>query len=248
MCLLVVLRGFHASHPILVGANRDERSDRASAPPGLWVGERRRILSPRDREAGGTWLAVDDRGRFAGLTNWAAAPAVPGAPSRGVLPHLALDQDDLEAAVDAVAARVAAAPHPGFQLVLCDGDRLLVLRHCGGRLERVDWLDPVLVVTDEHGPGELTPRGLDEAVDPRRAVDAQLDALGALLAGRGQEGEYAICKRGPCYGTVSSSVLAVAASGPLGLVWRYAAGPPDTTPYRNYGNLGRRLLADEEAG
>ena len=47
---------------LLVASNRDEERSRPSSPPGLWVGERRRILSPRDRRAGGTWLAVNDRG------------------------------------------------------------------------------------------------------------------------------------------------------------------------------------------
>jgi len=52
-------------------------------------------------------------------------------------------------------------------------------------------------------------------------------------------------QRGDGYGTVSSSLIAVPAQDPLALVWRYAAGPPDVTDYKNYGNLGRRLLADD---
>ena len=69
MCLLIVVRGRFAGHPIVVAGNRDERRDRKASPPGLWVGERRRVLSPRDRVAGGTWLGVNDLGAFAGLTN-----------------------------------------------------------------------------------------------------------------------------------------------------------------------------------
>ena len=59
MCILILLRGLHREHPIVVGGNRDERTDRKAAPPGLWVGEHHRVLSPRDRVAGGTWLAID---------------------------------------------------------------------------------------------------------------------------------------------------------------------------------------------
>ena len=42
-------------------------------------------------------------------------------------------------------------------------------------------------------------------------------------------------------------LVAVPASDPLQMLWRYAAGPPDTSEYRNYGNLGRRLLGDDGA-
>ncbi|MGA0870627.1 MAG: NRDE family protein, partial [Planctomycetota bacterium] len=56
MCLLITLVGVDPDHPSIVASNRDERRDRPSAPPGLFVGQKRRILSPRDREAGGTWI------------------------------------------------------------------------------------------------------------------------------------------------------------------------------------------------
>lgn len=241
MCLLLVLRGFHREHPIVVGGNRDERTDRKAAPPGLFVGRRNRMLSPRDRQAGGTWLAIDEHGRFAGITNLAGAPVVPSAPSRGHLPHLALDEPDLDAAVQAVRQRVAATPHSGFQLVLCDGRRTLVLRHSNGALAVLEWTDPVLLVTNEHGPGELSPRGLADAVARYPDVARQVDALVPLLTDGGGEGHHAICKHGDGYGTVSSSRIAVPRE-PAGLIWHYAAGAPDRTPYKSYGNLARRLV------
>jgi len=56
-----------------------------------------------------------------------------------------------------------------------------------------------------------------------------------------------VCKHGASYATVSSSLIAVPLGDPTQLRWRYAAGPPDVTDYRNYGNLGRRLLPDTDA-
>lgn len=241
MCLLLVLRGFHRDHPIVVGGNRDERKDRKSAPPGLFVGKRHRMLSPRDRRAGGTWLAIDELGRFAGITNIAGVPVVPESPSRGLLPHLALDEPDLDAAVAVVRERVAAAPHSGFQLVLCDGLRTIVVRHRGDEFAVIEWTDPVLLVTNEHGPGELSPRGLAAAVSPQRDAARQLDALVPLLSDAGGGGHHAICKHGDVYGTVSSSRVAVPRV-PAGLIWHYAAGAPDVTPYKSYGNLAHRLI------
>jgi hypothetical protein len=248
MCLLIVLRGRSAAHPLLVAGNRDERTDRPASPPGLWVGQQRRVLSPRDRRAGGTWLGVNDRGVVAGLTNVAGAPVVAGAPSRGHLVHLALDADGLDAGLAAVARAVAATPHSGFQLVLADARAVVVLRHDGGRLQRIDWSDDVLVVTNEHGPGALQPRGLAPALAPALPLDRQLVRLADVLRDPGGDGHHPICKRGIDYGTVSSSLLAVPPDPARGLVWRYAAGAPDVAPYKEYGNLGRRLGPEAEGG
>lgn len=245
MCLLIVLRGVAPEHPIVVAANRDERTDRPAAPPGLWVGTRHRMLSPRDRLAGGTWLAIDDRGRFAGITNIAGSPPVPEAPSRGHLPHLALDEPDLDSAVAAVRERIAQHAHSAFQLVLCDERRTVVMRHVAGRVSVIEWSPPALVVTNEHAPGVLQLRGLAAAAAPAPALEQRIEMLETVLRDRGGNGQHAVCKRGESYGTVSSSVLAIHANDPRRLVWRYAPGPPDVTPYRNYGNLGRRLLPDD---
>lgn len=242
MCSLIVLRGFHADHPLVIGANRDERTDRSASPPGLWVGTRHRVLSPRDRRAGGTWIAVDERGRFAAITNLKGAPMPLDAPSRGHLPHLALDQPDLDAAVLAVAARVAAEPHAGFQLALADAARIVVLRHAGGRIERLDWQERVLAISNEHGPGQLHLRRLPAALRAGLDLEQRLDALADVLRDPGDAEQHPVLKRGAGYGTLSSSLIAVPAADPTALRWRYAAGPPDVTPYRNYGNLGRRLL------
>ena len=241
MCLLIVVRGLFGTHPILVAANRDERTDRKSAPPGLWVGQRRRVLSPRDRQAGGTWLAVGEHALFAGLTNISRVPPPQGAASRGELPHLALDAEDFDAGERAVQAAVAARPYGGFQLVMASAQRTLVLRHAGGALERIEWRDPVLVITNEHAPGELSLRGLDAALRPAADAVQQLEQLRPLLLDRGDGGGHPVLKHGDSYGTVSSSLIAVPQSSQHPLLWRYAAGSPDRAPFQSYGNLQRRL-------
>ncbi|MBM4063826.1 MAG: NRDE family protein [Planctomycetes bacterium] len=244
MCLLILLRGLHPDHPIVVAGNRDERADRKAAPPGLWLGARHRMLSPRDREAGGTWLAIDDLGRFAGITNVAGEPPVAGAPSRGHLPHLALDEPDLEAMEAAVRRRVAEAAHAAFQLVLCDAERTVVLRHVRGELRAIPWPDPVLVVSNAHAPGGLELTRLRPVLAEPCAVERRLDLLAPLLRDPGGAGGHQALQRGAGCGTVSSSLLAVPRGDPTRLVWRYAAGPPDKAPYRSYGNLGARLLPE----
>ena len=246
MCSLIVLRGLSERHPLFVAANRDERTDRSSAPPGAWRGQRRKMLSPRDRVAGGTWLAIDDGGRFAGITNVHGEPAVEGAPSRGHLPHLALDHEDLREGAEAVLDRVAAAPHAAFQLVLADADRILVIRHVSASTTCEARSEPVVALSNEHAVGVWQPRGLEAALAPALDGGARLDALARCLRerGGGSDGAHAVCKHGEDYATVSSSLIAVAASGGRGTIWRYAPGPPDVTGYRDYGNLAARLVSE----
>lgn len=242
MSILIVLRGRSATHPILVAANRDERLDRKAAPPGLWVGQQRLLLSPRDRVAGGTWLAIRDHGWFAGITNVAYAPLPKDAATRGDLPHLALDAGDLDAGERAVAAAIATRRYGGFQLVIASPTQMIVLRYDGTHLQRIDWHDELLLISNDHAPGQLTLRGLEQAL-AGAAVDAeaQLERLRTLLLDGGFFGGHAVLNKGLGYGTVSSSLIAVPASAPHALIWRYAAGAPDQTPYQNYGNLMRRL-------
>lgn len=241
MCTLIVLRGLDVGYPVVAAANRDEDRSRKASPPGLYVGERHRILCPRDRRAGGTWLGVGDQGMLAGLTNLVGAPAPAGAPTRGRLPLLALDQDGVEAAAERVCEEVAARPYAGFQLVLADAERLVVLIHTGGRLE-CEELDEVCVVSNVHRPGELRLEGLEAARVRGLAVTDRLERLRPLLLDRGEGGRHPVLAKGERYGTVSSSLIAVPAADLSRLVWLYAAGPPDEAPYRNYGNLGKRLI------
>ena len=241
MCLLILLAGIDPDWPVIVAGNRDEERDRPSAPPGLFVGERLRILSPRDRRAGGTWLAVGERGVVAGITNLADAPVGAGMRSRGDLPHLAVDQDDVPAAVAAVRAAVAGAPFNGFQLVISDGIDSRVLVQRGGDVQEHALAGGTLVVSNEHQIGELTLPGLDAACAAGLSIDDRLAALRPLLLDAGERSGHRVLKRGGHYGTVSSSLIAVPAGDVRSLRWLFAAGQPDEVPFRDYGNLARRL-------
>jgi uncharacterized protein with NRDE domain len=243
MCSLIVLRGLSVDHPLIIAANRDEQTGRKAAPPGIWEGERRRILSPRDRVAGGTWLCVNDLGHFAGLTNVFGEPLLADAPSRGHLPHLALDHGDVESGVQAVLAMVRERQHSGFQLVVADRDRMVVIRNARGQLSCDEWHDPVLSLTNEHAAGEWSPRNLGPALVAGLATDDRLQALASAVVDRGGDGFHAVCKHGENYATVSSSLVAIPRDDLGGLIWRYAPGPPDVTSYRNYSNLAERLRA-----
>ena len=241
MCSLIVLRGISSEHPLIIAANRDGQVTRKASPPGIWLGERRRVLSPRARVAAGTWLGVNDLGCFAGLTNVYGDAAVAGAPSRGHLPHIALDHDCLDDGVDAVLSLVGREPHSSFQLVVADRDRIVVIRHAAGEVACQEWSGPALSITNEHAAGEWSPRYLEPALAPGLELSARLNALAVTVKDRGGEGHHTVCKHGDTYATVSSSLIAVPADGVAGLSWLYAPGPPGAARYRDYSNLARRL-------
>ena len=69
MCLVLIAYRAHSHFPLIAAANRDEFYDRPTAPAEYWV-DAPTVLAGRDLEAGGTWLGVDRRGRFAAVTNY----------------------------------------------------------------------------------------------------------------------------------------------------------------------------------
>lgn len=119
MCLMVFAWRAHPDYPLILAANRDEFYLRRTRPAAWW-GQAVSLLAGHDEEAGGTWLGITRRGRFAALTN-VRAPAErnPHAPSRGALVLSALQAADPPASwLEANAARMAV--YNGFNLLVGD--------------------------------------------------------------------------------------------------------------------------------
>ena len=108
--------------PLIVAANRDERLDRPALPMTVLREHGPRILGGRDELAGGTWLAVNEHGVIAGLTNQPSADGRdPAKRSRGELPLAFAVYRSAEEAVAGVRAELdPAAYNPCWMLV---GDR-----------------------------------------------------------------------------------------------------------------------------
>jgi uncharacterized protein with NRDE domain len=122
MCLAVLALDAHPRYAVVLAANRDEYHARVAVPAAWWPGDHP-ILAGRDRVAGGTWLGVDRRGRYAFVTN-VREPGrhQPAAPTRGMLvPRVLRAPTPIEDAVrDAV--RDGAAMN-GFNLLAGEGTR-----------------------------------------------------------------------------------------------------------------------------
>lgn len=118
MCLLVVVSGRGAGGGLLVAANRDERSDRPAVPITVLRESGPRVLGGQDLVAGGTWLAVNEHGVIAGLTN----TPTEGGPdrtkrSRGALPLLAAGHRTAAEAAEALACVDPRQFNPAWILV-----------------------------------------------------------------------------------------------------------------------------------
>ena len=87
MCLLVVASRVVDGEPLIVGANRDEILERPSTAVTVLQDRRPRVLGGRDELSHGTWLAINEHGVCAGLTNQPLGEAKdPSKRSRGELP------------------------------------------------------------------------------------------------------------------------------------------------------------------
>lgn len=69
MCTIIVLNDCVPGYPLIIGANRDERYDRASRPPEIKKLDDVDVIVPWDDEKNGTWEGVARNGWFVGLTN-----------------------------------------------------------------------------------------------------------------------------------------------------------------------------------
>ncbi len=130
MCTVVIRR--KPGQPPHVLALRDELVGRAFDDPGRWWPDHPDCVGGRDQQAGGTWCVTDVAAGVTGLVlnRPPRRTAAAGAPSRGVLPLLAVrdgeswsDHLDLEGMAS-------------FRVVLVEGERTLLWDFDGRHLTR----------------------------------------------------------------------------------------------------------------
>ncbi len=236
MCLILFAWQSHPRYSLVVAANRDEFHRRPTAAADYWQ-ESPQLLAGRDLQAGGTWLGITRRGRFAAITNYREpqTSAPPLAQSRG---HLIRDYllDTTTATEYAERMRQLGEQYSGFNLLLGDGDTLV---HVSNRSDKTTLvkagshgLSNHLLDTDwpkvHEGRARLEKLLEDERVDP----EALLELLAArnLVTGSEPPGfELSLAPEittrkmflvSPEYGTRSSTVLLVDRNGQVTFVER----------------------------
>ena len=234
MCLIVLAWRTHPDYPLVVAANRDEFFARPSAPAGFWP-DAPEILAGRDLEAGGTWLGVSRRQRFAALTNFReGGQQLVDAPSRGALvADFLAAENDPETFLDALTRRQA--DFNGFNLFVGDGQRL---GYYSNRGPGPRWLAPGIYGLSNHLLDTPWPKlaaaktafanALEHLPDSARlfelladqeiVADTHLPETGVPL--QWERILSAIFVSSPEYGTRASTLMTMNRSGQVNLVER----------------------------
>jgi uncharacterized protein with NRDE domain len=219
----------------MLAANRDERLDRAWDPPAAHWPDQPDVVAGRDRTGGGTWMGLNRHGVVATALNrrGTLGPAA-GKRSRGELPLIALRHDSASAAAEALTA-LDAGQWRAFNLVVADCEGAVFVRGLGHGRPQCIPLKPGLHMVTAHDPDDPdSPRvarhlaRFTAAEHPRPDDWRAWQEIVADRSGRAGEQMNVVPRGG--FGTACSSLLALPAAGPP--VWRFAAGPPDTTAYR----------------
>ena len=142
VCLLIALFGVVPDVPLLIAANRDEMYQRPADPITVLRATRPRILGGRDELADGTWLAVNEHGVVAGLTNQPTEARDPAKRSRGELPLAFAAYPDAKTAVTEVCARLDPAAYNPCWLLVGDRHALYSVDLSGGHRAGVEELPP----------------------------------------------------------------------------------------------------------
>jgi uncharacterized protein with NRDE domain len=239
MCLLVVASRLVPTEPLVVGANRDEVLERPSVPLTVLEPGPPRVVGGRDGLAGGTWLAVNEHGVCAGLTNQPMGEAKdPSKRSRGELPLALARHRTARAAVAAFVDDYRPADFNGAWLLLGDRASLYFVDFTSPDGASARELPPGMHVLENRAFGEPSPKVdlVRGTLGNPTSADAVVDAFRrALTDHRIPEGDErpnaANCVHLDTFGTRSSCLVRVPAdAGASPRIW-VSDGPPCTAPY-----------------
>jgi uncharacterized protein with NRDE domain len=226
MCTLIVLDRVLPGLPVVAASNRDEFFSRPAAPPARVEPQEEDIpafVAPQDLEAGGTWMGLNARGLFVGLTNRRTPAPQKNRRSRGLLVTEALRRSNAGAVAQDMRQGLEGTYNP-FHLLYTDGRQTFLTR------------------LDERSAQKAVAQ-----IDLDAPFSRVFDGLAGILAqhGAGDPLEHT-CVHTPEYGTRSSAILALGEER-----WRYwhAEGPPCQAKFRNFtrllDDLRRRSVREE---
>ena len=121
---------------LILAANRDEYYERPTKSMHWW--EQEKILAGKDLQAGGTWLAVSDDGRFAAITNYKELiKGKADLKTRGELVSNYITSKGLSS-IDYL-ENIKGINYAGFNLLLGDKEGI---HYFSNRSEEIDKLEP----------------------------------------------------------------------------------------------------------
>ncbi|MGH7527556.1 MAG: NRDE family protein, partial [Gemmatimonadales bacterium] len=237
-------------------ANRDEFYDRPSATAAWWT-DAPSILAGRDLKAGGSWLGIDRRGRFAAVTNYRQGQReLPALRSRGHLVSSFLTTGiDPGAHIERV--RTDTALYNGFNLIAGDTRQLFYFSNREGGARE---LAPGIYGLSNHLLDTAWPKvtSAKNTLNALLADDATglVDGLFALLSDRNRPADRLLPQTGVSrewerllssafiatsdYGTRSSTVVLVGHNGGIVFVERnFSSGGAPAEQVRHEFELDR---------
>jgi len=230
MCVLVIASGIRPDLPLIVGANRDELFGRPALAMDVLRAEWPRVLGGRDLLAGGTWLAVNEHGVVAGVTNRIRREARdPTKRSRGELPIALASHSSAAAAVHAfVECFTPSEYNPGW-LAVADRQRLFTIDMTTG--DRPDVVEHAagIHVFENCAPGTESAKVTHVRSLLAGLAEVPNDAVSSCVRAALSNHEMA-CVHGEHGGTRWSAVVTVDGSNSAP-VFGYADGPPCSTPF-----------------
>jgi uncharacterized protein with NRDE domain len=247
VCLLVVVSRVDPGAPLVVAANRDESLHRPATAAAVLRAREPRILGGRDEEAGGTWLAVNEHGVVAGLTNRPSRePRDASKRSRGELPLALAGHADASQAIGMFAKHFRPRDYNPAWLLVGDRHSLFYIDMTEGERPTVRELGPGVHILENNPLGDPSPK----ASNVRRMVDGLgsptgdelVRGLRSVLVDHGvpqdtsglPEGvspaALAACVHTELYGTRSAALLRVPADPGARPSMLVADGHPCTSP------------------
>jgi hypothetical protein len=245
MCMMAILYRVARNSPILVAANREEAWSRPTLYPKIQSGTPR-VVCGIDKQAGGTWLGVNQHGLFVTVTNRPKAGISQERRSRGLLCREMLACRSAREAADLAVSELSTGRYAGANYVCLDQKAGLVV-YGGNRIEVVE-LQPGLhtlsngKLNDPHDQRHefihrmLTLHKLDSSVTflavASRAFARKPDA----------EGRRGVVLTGGECGTVSSTLVSLTKRIQQSVL-QYCDGPPSDKHYQDLSALVRQVLS-----
>jgi hypothetical protein len=234
MCTLALYFSVFENYSVVVAANRDEYYARPSALPHA-IAERPVVFGGKDLEAGGTWLGVNEHALLVGVLNRRLEHVEDRSEkrSRGLLCLDVLGAENPDRALQILRRHPGSAYRP-FNLLIASAERCYVAYNLGDAIDVIA-LNPGLHVLsnasvfDPRSEKLDTAFGLFSEIGRKAGENAEffltqspdgpppcLASFRAALSSHrmfktGNDPRGAICVHAGPYGTVSSSVVVLAA-------------------------------------
>jgi hypothetical protein len=245
MCMLAILYRVAKNTPILLAANREENFARPTQFPKIQSGSPR-VVCGTDKQAGGTWLGVNQFGLLVAVTNRARTRPPLEPRSRGLLCRDLLDARTARDAAELARKELSTGRYAGGNYLCADGKFAAVV-YGGHRVEIVE-LEP--------GLHTLSSGNVDDVHDDRHEFIRRMLTLHTLdsavtflaVASRAfsrkpdSEGRRGVVMTGGEFGTVSSTLLSLPRKIQQS-IYQYSDGPPSERPFEDLSALLRQVLS-----